>query len=245
MSISSALVAFVVAAVCLQPNADQVAERLKEIDRQIESLQAEREQLETQLEQTRDDEPGSTTAQAREQYPGQIVHPWGDAVEVGDLTVRLKRLSCEKRSIGVKQRFDLDDRGFQDILIPFWGVLVEVENRSPGRVICPFPEDNMFGGKANIVVADNWDNKLVQQSMSSTKVETRPGKAADFVLPGEEIVPGERKTYFFPIAEPKVSNYTYMVVRVQLQVTNRNADAETLLFHVPKDDVLITAKIED
>lgn len=176
--------------------------------------------------------------EAKAEHGGGTLAKVGVPVDVGDLRVTLEKCSYERQWFAVKKRFDIDDNGFRDLQIPSFGLVLKIENLSEGKIAQPFDEDNMFGGRAAVVVVDSWGNHIRAEQLASTEYEVKASTKSGLALKGDRILPKESKKYFLPLSDPEVGNFKYLRIRVELKRAAKSGDAGEASFFVGRDEVL-------
>lgn len=208
----------------------QLTEKLDELQEEKLRIQSEIDRIQALLSEQSGFPEEATIAAGTSELTG--LNSW---IDLGDIRVRLLSYSQDRRSFNVKKRFDvLSDKPIA-VEIPVYGVIVEVENLSPGRGATPFEEGSMFLSKSEVLVIDNWGNRLNEESLQSSEYDTAPGPKADFVFEGEKVLPGESKKFFKAVATPDVtSNISWYVIRLTVDT---GSDKALPWFFVPASEV--------
>jgi len=214
---------------------EDVADKLARLKQKRSEIEKEIQSLETELAKSK--VRGGTIPDDAIAKAGRDPAELGQVVACGELKVTLVSLSFEQRWFSAKKRFDLDKRGFVDLKVPVFGILVDIENTSKGRVVQPFQGPNMFGGRASVHLVDNWDNKLVEANLENAEYEIRPAERSDFVLRGSKVLPGKKARFLLVVSDPDVVKLDWFLVRLDIEGATSKNETETSVFFVPSTRV--------
>lgn len=212
---------------------EQIATKLKELEAQRADLDKQIESLRQKVQEiSRAPRPVDDFEVEAAKHAG--LKRMGESVTIGDLRITLVSYSYEKRWFKIQKRFDLEERGPVEGEVSIFGPIVRVENLSDGRVAQPFKEPNMFGGIVECVTIDNWGNSLTEGNLQSSEYEVKASSRSGFSLPGDRIMPKSTKDFLFAVNNPEVENAKYLVVLLRVKI---GADEEMARFFVPIDQV--------
>lgn len=203
---------------------DELLEEQAQIQAKIDSL---RSQLEVDDSSTIPDEATKAAGNAK-------LHHLNEWIEVGDIRVRLIRFSNDNRNLSIEKQLDFTDSGPITADIALYGALVEVQNRSGGRVAQPFNAGNMFFSTAQLHAIDNWGNKLKEASLQSSEYTVSPGPSASFVIEDHKVMPQTTETFLLAIDEPDVTTIDWLVVQLSI---NTPDGTHKSWFYVPADKI--------
>ena len=222
-----------------EPQSQEV--QVEDLRSQLSQLEREREQIEARIKELRaqiaaaGDASGHLQA-AKELVEGDI-YQVGMPIEVGNLEVELVGFDQRSWPWDVKKKIDFEDMGWMSFEFPSYAVVVRVKNNERGRILTPFPEEELFLSKASVNILDNWGNRILQERLNSTEHDIRPRERDGRVLAGTRVLPGKSATFIIPVGAPEVTDVDFFVVRLLFQETSAEGNAEVINVLVPAKDV--------